>query len=123
MRLCGKIKMKGGIYNILKARFLVNEDANKNWRFIVFVILLAIVMIANTNRYERKIFKIKALEEEVKELRSEFVDRRSELMELKLESTIEKKMLEKGIVPSSVPPVKIKVVKEEEKSWYKKLWQ
>lgn len=115
--------MKGGIYNILKARFLVNEDANKNWRFIVFVILLAIVMIANTNRYERKIFKIKALEEEVKELRSEFVDRRSELMELKLESTIEKKMLEKGIVPSSVPPVKIKVVKEEEKSWYKKLWQ
>ncbi|WP_026704036.1 FtsL-like putative cell division protein [Flavobacterium soli] len=115
--------MKGGIYNILKARFLVNEDANKNWRFIVFVILLAIVMIANTNRYERKIFRIKALEEEVKELRSEFVDRRSELMELKLESTIEKKMLEKGIVPSSVPPVKIKVVKEEEKSWYKKLWQ
>ena len=115
--------MKGGIYNILKARFLINEDANKNWRFIVFVILLAIVMIANTNRYERKIFKIKALEEEVKELRSEFVDRRSELMELKLESTIEKKMLEKGIVPSSVPPVKIKVVKEEEKSWYKKLWQ
>jgi len=115
--------MKGGIYNILKARFLINEDANRNWRFIVFVILLAIVMIANTNRYERKIFKIKALEEEVKELRSEFVDRRSELMELKLESTIEKKMLEKGIIPSSVPPVKIKVVKEEEKSWYKKLWQ
>lgn len=115
--------MKGGIYNILKARFLVNEDANRNWRFIVFIILLAIIMIANTNRYERKIFKIKALEEEVKELRSEFVDRRSELMELKLESTIEKKMFEKGIVPSSVPPVKIKVVKEEEKSWYKKLWQ
>lgn len=122
-RLCGKTNMKGGIYNILKARFLVNEDANRNWRFIVFVILLAIVMIANTNRYERKIFKIKALEEEVKELRSEFVDRRSELMELKLESTIERKMLEKGILPSSVPPVKIKVKKEEEKSWYKKLWQ
>lgn len=115
--------MKGGIYNILKARFLVNEDANRNWRFIVFIILLAIIMIANTNRYERKIFKIKSLEEEVKELRSEFVDRRSELMELKLESTIEKKMLEKGILPSSVPPVKIKVKKEEEKSWYKKLWQ
>lgn len=115
--------MKGGIYNILKARFLVNEDANRNWRFIVFVILLAIVMIANTNRYERKIFKIKALEEEVKELRSEFVDRRSELMELKLESTIERKMLEKGILPSSIPPVKIKVKIEEEKSWYKKLWQ
>lgn len=114
--------MKGGIYNILKARFLVNEDANRNWRFIVFIIVLAIIMIANTNRYERKIFKIKALEEEVKELRSEFVDRRSELMELKLESTIEKKMIEKGIFPSSIPPVKIKVKKEEEKSFFKNIW-
>ena len=38
--------MKGGIYNILKARFLINEDANRNWRFIVFIIILAILMIA-----------------------------------------------------------------------------
>lgn len=116
--------MKGGIYSILKARFLVNEDANRNWGFIVFIIVLAVIMIANTNRYERKIFRIKALEEEVKELRSEFVDRRSELMELKLESTIEKKMVDKGILPSSVPPVKIKVKKiEEEKNFLEKLWQ
>ena len=115
--------MKGGIYNVLKARFLVDEDANRNWGFILFVILLAIIMIANTNRYERKIFQIKALESEVKELRSEFVDRRSELMELKLESTIEKKMIEKEIKPSSVPPVKIKVkTAVSEKNFLEKLW-
>ena len=116
--------MKGGIYNVLKARFLVDEDANRNWGFIIFVILLAIIMIANTNNYERKIFRIKALEGEVKELRSEFVDRRSELMELKLESTIEKKMIEKEIKPSSVPPVKIKVkAPEPNKNFVQKLWQ
>ena len=116
--------MKGGIYNVLKARFLVDEDANRNWGFIIFVILLAIIMIANTNRYERKIFQIKALESEVKELRSEFVDRRSELMELKLESTIEKKMIEKELKPSSVPPVKIKVKEDEsKKNFLEKLWQ
>jgi hypothetical protein len=116
--------MKGGIYNVLKARFLVDEDANRNWGFILFVIFLAILMIANTNRYELKIFKIKALETKVKELRSEFVDRRSELMELKLESTIEKKMVAKEIKPSSVPPVKIKVkAVEPEKNFVQKLWQ
>lgn len=116
--------MKGGIYNVLKARFLVDEDANRNWGFILFVILLAIIMIANTNNYERKIFRIKALEGEVKELRSEFVDRRSELMELKLESTIEKKMIEKEIKPSAVPPVKIKVkLDESKKNFLEKLWQ
>lgn len=117
--------MKNGVYSILKARFLINEEANaaKNWRFIVFLILLAIVMIANTQRYEQKVFKIIALTNEVKELRSEFVDRRSELMKLRMESTVSDKMEAKQIYPSSVPPVKIKVKKEEEKSFFKKLWQ
>lgn len=115
--------MKGGIYNLLKARFLINEDANKNWRFIVFVIVLAIMMIANTNQYEQKIFEISALSNEVKELRSEFVDKRSELMKLKMESTVSDKMFEKEIFPSSVPPIKIKVKKEKETSFFKKLWQ
>ena len=98
--------MKGGVFSILKARFLLNDDAVKNWRFIVFLILLAIIMIANTQRYEQKVFEIAKLNNEVKELRSEFVDRRSELMKLKMESTISDKMLEKQIFPSTVPPVK-----------------
>ncbi len=115
--------MKSSIYNILKARFLINEDANKNWRFIVFIVILAILMIGNTNKYEQKIFKISALTNQVKELRSEFVDRRSELMKLKMESTVAEKMLSKNIIPSAVPPLKIKVLKEKEKSFFKKLWQ
>ena len=115
--------MKDKIYNILRARFLVNEDANKNWLFIIYIVLLVILMIGNTNNYEQKIFKIKALDDQVKELRSEFADRRKELMDLKLESTVEIKMLEKSIIPSETPPIKIKVKKEEEKSLLKKIWQ
>ena len=117
--------MKNGVYSILKARFLINESANaaQNWRFIVFLIILAIIMIANTQRFEQKVFKIAELTNRVKELRSEFVDRRSELMKLKMESTVANKMLEKQIVPSTVPPVKIKVKKEEEKNFFKKIWQ
>ncbi|MEO8517434.1 MAG: FtsL-like putative cell division protein [Flavobacterium sp.] len=113
--------MKNGFYDILKARFLVNEDATKNWQFIVFLILLAIVMIANTHSYESKIYKIADLNNQVKELRSEFVDRRSELMKIKMESTIADKMIVRGILPSSVPPKKIKVTKE--KTAFEKLWQ
>jgi len=115
--------MKKGVYGILKARFLLDEDAIKNWRFIVFIILLAIVMIANTQSYEQKVFRIAALTNEVKELRSEFVDRRSELMKLKMESTVAQKMETRQLKPSTVPPVKIKVKKEEEKGFFKKLWQ
>ncbi len=114
--------MKEGVYSLLKAKFLISDDALKNWRFIVFLILLAMIMIANSHRYEQKTFQITELTSEVKELRSEFVDRRSELMELKMESTISAKMEEKEIFPSSVPPKKIKV-KEEEKNILKKIWQ
>ena len=115
--------MKNGVYSLLKARFLINDDAVKNWRFIVFIILLAIIMIANTQRFEQKVFRIAELTNQVKELRSEFVDKRSELMKLKMESTVSQKMIEKEIFPSTVPPIKIKVKKEEEKTFFKKLWQ
>lgn len=113
--------MKNKFYSILKARFLVNEDATKNWGFIVFLIFLAIIMIANTHSYEKKVYQIAELTNEVKELRSEFVDRRSELMKIKMESTVANEMIDKEIFPSSVPPKKIKVAKE--KSAWDKLWQ
>jgi hypothetical protein len=115
--------MKNGVYSILKARFLIDDDSIKNWRFIVFLIILAIIMIANTQRFEQKVFKIAELTNQVKELRSEFVDRRSELMKLKMESTVSEKMVEKQIFPSPVPPIKIKVKKVAEKSFFQKIWQ
>ena len=115
--------MKKGVYDILKARFLIEDDSIKNWRFIVFLIILAIIMIANTQSFEKKVFEINELTNQVKELRSEFVDRRSELMKLKMESTVSEKMVEKQIFPSTVPPTKIKVKKQVEKSFFQKLWQ
>lgn len=110
------------IYDLIKARYLVSEDAFKNWRFIVYLIFLAMLMIANSHRYEKKSFEIVALSKEVKELRSEFVDRRSKLMKLKMESTISNKMEPLGILPSSVPPAKIKVITQKEPSWIEKIW-
>jgi hypothetical protein len=114
--------MKNGVYGILKARFLIEDDSIKNWRFIVFLIVLAIIMIANTQRFEKKVYTINELTNQVKELRSEFVDRRSELMKLKMESTVSEKMIPKQIFPSTVPPTKIKVKKPAEKSFFQKIW-
>ena len=115
--------MSHGVYDILKAKFLIDDDSMKNWRFIVFLIALAIIMIANTQRFEQKVFRINELTNEVKEMRSQFVDRRSELMKLRMESTVSEKMVEKQIFPSTVPPTKIKVQKPAEKSFFEKIWQ
>lgn len=101
--------MKKGFYNILKADFLISNDAIKNWRFIVFCTLLAIIMIACSHSAERKVHSIAALNKEVREYRSEFVDVRSALMKLKMESTLTSKMAGRGIKPSETPPFKIKI--------------
>ncbi len=105
--------MKEGVYAILKAKFLVSQDSVNNWGVIVFLVFLSLVMIANIHFFESKLTKIVKLQGEIKELRSEFVDVRSRLMQLRMESSVSKKMEEIEIYPSDVPPVRIKVVKSE----------
>ncbi|MGB7787095.1 MAG: FtsL-like putative cell division protein [Salinimicrobium sp.] len=105
--------MKENLYDILKGKFLVSNDAFNNWRFILFCTALAIIMIGSSHSAERKVHEIAKLNDEVRELRSEFVDRRSSLMRLKMESTISRKMVQRGIKPSEVPPTKI-VIREKE---------
>ncbi|MCB0445611.1 MAG: FtsL-like putative cell division protein [Gelidibacter sp.] len=101
--------MKKNIYSILKGKFLISDDSFKNWRVIIFISVLAIIMIASSHSADKKVHEIAQLNNEVKEWRSAFVDGRSKLMRLKMESTIINKMAEKGITPSVIPPQKIKV--------------
>ena len=101
--------MREGVYSILKGKFLVSDDSFKNWRVIVFVSFLAFFMIASSHRADKKVHDIARLSDEVKELRSAFVDGRSRLMRVRMESSIVKKMAEKGLVPSEIPPRKIRV--------------
>ena len=100
--------VKKSIQSILKGTFLVSDDSFKNWRFIILV--LAIFMIASSHSADRKVHEIAKLNEEVKELRSALIDGRKKLMHLKMESTIRLKLKESGILPSDVPPKKIKVL-------------
>ena len=97
------------INNILKGKFLVDEDAFKNWRMIIFLSVLALIMIASSHRADQKVHEIAKLQDEVQELRSESVDARLELWNLKKESDVARKMEARGVKPSNVPPQKIKV--------------
>ena len=101
--------MKKSIYSILKGSFLISDDSFKNWRIIIFISVLGIIMIASSHSADQKVYEIAKLNNEVKELRSEFVDGRSKLMKLKMESTIIEKVTEKGLEISEVPPRKIRV--------------
>lgn len=102
--------MKKNIYNILKGTFLVSDDSFRNWRFILFISVLAIIMIASSHSADEKVYEIARLKNEVKEMRSAFVDGRSKLMRLKMESHVITVMKDKGLESSVIPPKKIKVM-------------
>ena len=101
--------MKKNIYSILKGTFLVSDDSFKNWRMIIFISVLAVIMIASSHSADKKVHEIAKLNNEVKELRSAFVDGRKKLMGIKMESSVIQKMKEKGLASSLIPPKKIKV--------------
>ncbi len=101
--------MKDNIYHILKGKFLVSEDALKNWKFIIFLSLLALVMIASSHSADKKVHKIAALNNQVKELKSEYVDVRMKLAKAKMESRVIRAMASRGLAPSETPPVKIQI--------------
>lgn len=101
--------MKQKINDILKGKFLVDEESFRNWRMIIFLSVLALVMIASSHRADEKVHEIARLKTDVQELRSEYVAARLELRKLKMLSAVTSKMESKGIVPSEAPPKKIKV--------------
>lgn len=105
--------VKKSIYSILKGTFLVSDDSFKNWRMIIFISVLAVIMIASSHSADKKVHEIARLNNEVKELRSAFVDGRKKLMGLKMESSVIQKMEKKGLAPSVIPPKKI-IVKSQQ---------
>ncbi|HHC78710.1 MAG TPA: S-adenosyl-methyltransferase [Flavobacteriia bacterium] len=103
--------MKQTIYNVLKGKFLVDEGAAKNWGMLIFLASLALIMIGSSHSIDKKVQKIAVLNKEMRELRSAFVATRSDLMKLKMESTIIRKLETKGLYIAENPPQKI-IVKE-----------
>ncbi len=100
------------LLSILRMEFLVNDYDFKNWRVILFLSILSLIMIASGHGTDRKIFHIAQLNDDLKMLKSEFVEQRTTLMNLKMETKIMKELGPLGIGPAKNPPIKI-VVKQE----------
>lgn len=106
--------MRQGILHFLRGSFLTSEDAVRNWRFIVFVSVLAGIMISSAHKADRKVHDLAGLSEEVLELRSEFVDVRTRLQQMKLESNVMSRVRDKGLAPTTTPPKVIRILTPKE---------
>ena len=92
---------------LLNIEFLIKDDALKNWRMLLFLSLLALIVIASGHSADKKIYEIARLNAEIKEVKSEFVETRSALMRLKMETRVIQQLASRGVGPATAPPIKL----------------
>lgn len=105
-------KLGKGMHAMLDGSFLTRQAFLKALPFIVFLMILGIVYISNIFYVERTKRQLDDLEEELRELRYEYVTSRSRLMFESKPSAVSEKLGETGIRETLTPPVKIVVKKD-----------
>jgi hypothetical protein len=103
-------KVKKNVYSVLRGSFLTDESAFKNWRIIIFIVALLLIMISSGHEADKKVIQISELNKLKRELRAEYVDTGTILMRMKMESSIRSRVKSSGLQPAKTPPKKIKVI-------------
>jgi len=98
--------------SLITGSFLVSKQWVKNWPFILYLSLLALIMIASSHSADRKVHRIADLRTEMKEMSSKYIDTRSRLMIESMESKVVEKAAELGLQHAEEPPIVIKTAKD-----------
>jgi hypothetical protein len=96
-----------GLSSVFSGTFLTNEKTLKHLPFIVFLALIAIFYIANGYYADDKIREVNKISNQLKELRSEYISTKSELMFASKQSEVAKSAEQIGLKEPVVPPIKI----------------
>lgn len=109
-------KVVRSVVDFFNGRALSGKEIVGQLPYLMFLVLIALVYIANGYWAENSIRKLNKMSNDLKELRSEYITTKSDLMyatkQSELASVIEEKELQ--LEESNVPPKKI-VVKENDK--------
>ena len=108
-------KLAESFVSVLNGNFLTKEEAVKHLPFLLFLSLLALIYIANGYTAEGNIRSINQSENELKELRSEYITTKSDLMYQSKQSQVARTLDDKqmGLKQSVTPPKKIVVTEKE----------
>jgi hypothetical protein len=95
--------------SIIDGSLLTVRSVVKQIPFILFLVLLALLYIANRYQAEKVVREIDAIKTEVKDLRAEEITTASELMNLNRPSNVQNLVNQKqlGLTLSTEPPYKI----------------
>jgi len=109
-----------GVLSVLDGTILTRDKVVGNLRFLFYIMLIAILYIANSYYAEKKVIEIEKIKKEIKELRSENITTKSRLMFYSRQSEVVKRIGPYGIKESLIPPRKIFVSDNTSKTASKK---
>ncbi len=92
---------------VFSGTFLTNEKTLKHLPYLLFLVVLAILYIGNGYFADSKIREVNKINNQLKELRSEYISTKSDLMFTSKQSEVAKSALQLGLKEPVVPPIKI----------------
>lgn len=103
------VKHKGvlakGLSSVFSGTFLTNQKSLQNMPFVLFLACMALLYIANGYYADDKIREVNKLSNHLKELRTEYIFTKSELMFASKQSEVAKSAEKLGLKEPVVPPV------------------
>ena len=93
-----------------KERFfsmLKGELSRGTWEWMVIVFATSMIMIYNSHKIDEKVHQTTKLIKQVRELKAQYIEGHSKLMNVKRQSDIERKVKPIGLTIPEYPPVKI----------------
>ena len=108
-----KKRFRFPVMQVLNGEILQKEYFLKNLPFFFYVAFLLAIYIANVFYAENKIREIATVEEQIKELHTEYVSVKASLTEHCKEHQLDTTLSKYGITVSTVPPKVVAVTREE----------
>lgn len=96
-----------GLASVFSGTFLTSDKTLKHLPFVFFLAVVAVLYIANGYYADDKIREAARLTNQLKELRSEYISTRSDLMFASKQSEVAKVAARLGLSEPLVPPKKI----------------
>lgn len=93
--------------SLFSGSFLAEESMIRQLPFIFFLTFLALLYVANGYYSEKTIREINSLNRNIKELKSEYIITKSDLMFLSKQSEVAKEAQKINVFESRTPPIKI----------------
>lgn len=98
-----------GLSKIFGGSFLSDERAMQHIPFILFLAFIAILYIANGYYADDKIREVNKVNNQIKELRTEYISSKSDLMFVSKQSQVAKAVEPLGLKEPVVAPMKIEI--------------